>query len=45
MKKISLFLVVIIVISTLAMFNSCVPDKVAYMTPPTINGLILSILW
>ena len=42
MKKISLFLVVIIVISTLAMFNSCVPDKVAYMTPPTINGIILS---
>ena len=41
MKKISLLMVAILMLSTLAIFASCA-DKVVYMTPPTINGINLS---
>ena len=41
MKKISLLMVAILMLSTLAIFASCT-DKVVYMTPPTINGINLS---
>ena len=41
MKKISLLMVAILMLSSLAIFASCT-DKVVYMTPPTINGINLS---
>ena len=40
-NKISLLLILVIILSTLAIFSSCTPKENPYMTPPTINGVSL----
>ena len=41
-NRISLLLIIVIIISTLAILSSCTPKDNPYMTPPTINGVSLS---